>query len=53
MADSATLKKLAEDLRDAASRVCDGSGYYCEAPMDLLERAAIELDRVADKQDAA
>ena len=39
-------KSISEQLRERAMHVCDGSGYYCEAPMELLERAANKIDEL-------
>jgi hypothetical protein len=39
-------KDAVEKLRNYAAKVCDGSGVFCEAPMELLESAADEIERL-------
>jgi hypothetical protein len=37
---------LPTELRERSLHVCDGSAIYCEASMEMLERAANEIERL-------
>lgn len=37
---------LVAELRKYTLRVCDGSAVFCKAPIDLLEEAVFEIERL-------
>jgi hypothetical protein len=46
------MTDIVDDLRKYAMRVVDGSATFCEAPRELLESSAREIERLRSQIDS-